>query len=460
MSIEIFFSPRSVAVIGASRNPKKVGHVILRNFIEGNYRGKIFPVNPNTDSILGYKCYPSVLKIKDKVDMAVISVPAPIVPKVLDECGRKGVKSAIIISGGFKEVGNYELEEDVKKILKKYGMRAIGPNCIGVYDPYSGVDTFFLPRYKLERPDKGCIAFISQSGALGSVVLDWMAMKNYKISKFISYGNAADVDEADLLEYLAKDKKTRVICVYLEGVTDGRKMFNILKKVAKKKPIVAIKGGVTKKGSEAVSSHTGSLAGSSEIFDAVFKQTGVIKVECLEDVFDVARVLSTQPTPRGNRVQIITDGGGFGVLTVDWISKTGLKLAKMNKKNLEKLKNYLPPHVVLKNPIDLTGDADVERYRLAIDAAMNDDGVDMLIIIALFQIPTLTAEIVDVVASFAERKEKPILFIAAGGRFTEVLKKTLEDNGVPTFSYPEKAVKALKALYDYSRYTLSKTKTK
>jgi len=447
--LDCFFDPKSVAVIGVSRNPKKVGHVIFRNFIEGKFRGKLYPVNPNVSEILGYKCHPSVLKIPGRIDLAVISVPAQIVPKIMEECGKKKVPAVIIISGGFKEIGNIKLENEVIRILKKYRIRVVGPNCVGVFDPYSEVDTFFLPRYKLERPGEGNIAFISQSGALGSVVLDWMSMKGYKISKFISYGNAADVDEADLIEYLANDKRTRVICAYFEGVNDGRKFYDIVKKVANRKPVIALKGGKTTEGNKAVASHTGSMAGQSEIYSAAFGQSGVIEAENLEDIFDFARVLSTQPVPKGNRVQIITDGGGFGVLTTDWIISNGLKLAKMNQDSIKRMRKIFPEHVVLKNPIDLTGDADVERYRIAIDAALGDDNVDMIAIITLFQIPTLTAEITDVVSYFAERGKKPIVVIAAGGRFTEVLKKSMEDFGVPTFSYPEKAAKALRALYDY-----------
>ncbi len=447
--LDCFFSPKSVAVIGVSRNPKKVGHVIFRNFVEGRFRGKLYPVNPKVSDILGYKSYPSVLKIPGKIDLAVISVPAKIVPMVMKECGKKRIPAVIIISGGFKEIGNVELEADVVRILKKYRIRVVGPNCVGVFDPYSEVDTFFLPRYKLERPGEGSIAFISQSGALGSVVLDWMSMKGYKISKFISYGNAADVDEADLIKYLANDKRTKVICAYFEGVKQGRKFYDIVSKVANKKPVIALKGGKTEEGNKAVSSHTGSLAGQSEIYSAAFEQSGVIEAENLEDIFDFARVLSTQPVPKGNKVQIITDGGGFGVLATDWIISNGLRLAKMKKESIRGMKKIFPEHVVLENPIDLTGDADVERYRVAIDAALKDDNVDMIAIITLFQIPTLTAEITDVVSSFAERGKKPIVVIAAGGRFTEVLKKSMEDFGVPTFSYPEKAAKALRALYDY-----------
>jgi len=449
--LDYFFMPESVAIIGASRTPKKIGHVIFRNFIESKYKGKLFPVNPKAKKIFGLDCYGSVRDIKGSVDLAVIAIPAEFVPAALEQCGRKGIPAAIIISSGFKEVGNTGLENRLKGIAKKHGIRLIGTNCIGVYDPYSGVDTFFLPPYKLERPGPGHMALISQSGALGSVMLDWMSMKDYKISKFISYGNATDVDESDLIEYLAEDKKTKVICAYFEGVTDGRKMFNIAKRCSKKKPIIVIKGGKTSEGTSAVSSHTGSLAGESSVYSAAFLQSGMVEADTLEQAFDFARVLGTQPVPAGNRVQIITDGGGFGILTTDWMIKNGLRLAKMGPESLNKIRRVCPSYAVLKNPIDLTGDATVERYAVAIRSAIDDPNVDMIALIILFQIPTLTAEIVDVVSELSEKSKKPIVVISAGGRFTEVLKKPLENNGVPCFSYPSDAAQALCALYRYWR---------
>jgi acetyl coenzyme A synthetase (ADP forming)-like protein len=448
-----FFSPRSVAIIGASRSPKKVGHVIFRNFIEGGFKGKVYPVNPNTEDLFGHKCYSSVLKIERRVDLAVIAIPAPIVPAALKQCGKKGIRAAIIVSGGFKEIGRKDIEDDILRVAKKYGIRIIGPNGLGVYDAYSCVDTIFNPRYKLERPDEGRIALMSQSGATMSVLLDWMAMKGYKASKFISYGNATDVDEADLAEYLAGDDKTSVICIYFEGVKRGRKFYETVKKLSGKIPIIALKGGVTSAGHKAVSSHTGNLAGESAVYSAAFKQAGVIEARDLEQIFDFARVLSTQPTPKGNRVQIITDGGGFGVLTADWVMKNKLKLAQMQKSNVEALEKLTPDHAVISNPIDLTGDATTEMYEKCINAALRDSNVDMIVVVALFQPPLLTADVTDVISDAGRKKKKPIVIVSAGGRYTEVLKKSLEDSDVPCFSYPERAVSSLRALFDYSRKT-------
>jgi acetyl coenzyme A synthetase (ADP forming)-like protein len=448
-AIDNFFNPKSVAVIGASRNPQKIGYIVFRNFLDAGFKGRIYPVNPNAEEILGHKTYPSVLDIKDQIDLAVIAVPAPIAVQALEECGKKGIKAVTILSGGFKEVGEKALEDRVTEIAKKYGVGVVGPNCLGIFDPSTGVDMIFLPRYRLERPKQGNIAFITQSGAIGSVVLDWMARKGYKISKFVSYGNAADVDEADLIEYLGKDRKTKVICAYFEGLREAKKFMEVTKKISGKKPVIVLKGGKTEAGRQAISSHTGSMAGSYEVYKAAFKQAGVLHATDLEEIFSFARTLSTMPIPHGNRVQIITDGGGFGVLLSDGVIENGLTLSKMDDKIIGELRKSMPTYVVLKNPMDLTGDTNMERYRLAIDAAMQDPNVDIIGLIALLQVPRLEADIIEVITNVFKSSKKPIFVIAAGGEYTEVLKKALEDFGVPTFSYPEDAAKCMRILYEF-----------
>ncbi|MEM2955000.1 MAG: CoA-binding protein, partial [Candidatus Nanoarchaeia archaeon] len=406
--LDKFFRPKTVAVIGASRDQTKIGHVIFRNLVEGGFKGEVFPVNPNAKKLLGFKCYSNVRQIKEKIDLAIISIPAELVPKSLEECGKKRIGCAIIISGGFKEIGRNDLEEKIIEIAKKYNIRIIGPNCLGVFDPHTGMDTVFLPRFKLGRPKEGNIAFITQSGAVGSVVIDWMARKGYKISKFVSYGNACDVDEADLIEYLAQDKKTKVICAYFEGIKEGKKFLEIAKKLSNKKPIIVLKGGITNEGIKAVSSHTGSLAGSFEVYSAVFKQTGIIQAYDIEEVFDYARTLSSLPKPNGNRVQIITDGGGFGILLTDHIIKNGLALASMSEERVEELRKQMPEYVVIKNPIDLTGDADTERYRIALEVAIEDPNVDIIGLIVLLQVPKLGGEVVDTIINIFKTSKKPI----------------------------------------------------
>ncbi|NIO21512.1 MAG: CoA-binding protein [Candidatus Aenigmarchaeota archaeon] len=449
--IDYFFNPRSVAIIGASRDQKKIGHIVFRNFIEGKFKGKTFPINPKTKKLLGRKCYASVRDIREKIDLAVISIPAKLVPRALEECGRKRIPAVVIVSGGFKEVGENELEKKLEGIGKKYKMRVVGPNCLGIFDPSTGVDMIFLPRYKLERPKEGDIAFVTQSGAVGSVVLDWMARKGYKISKFVSYGNAVDVDEADLMDYLAKDKKTKVICAYFEGVREGRKFLEVTKKISGIKPIIILKGGTTDAGTKAISSHTGSLAGSFEVYTAAFKQAGVLQADDMEELFGFARTLSTLPKPKGKNVQIITDGGGFGVLLSDNIVENGMELARMKRETREGLSREMPSYVVLKNPIDLTGDADVDRYRKTIEAALADPNVDIIGLIVLLQVPRLGGDIVQTITNAFKTSDKPIFVISAGGEYTEVLKKSLEDFGIPTFSYPQNAARAMRVLYDFSQ---------
>lgn len=456
MSLTPFFKPETIAVVGASRKPEHPGHVIFRNLVEGGYDGKVFPVNPHAEELFGHKCYDKVTDIEKKPDLVVIVVSSKDVLDVLYDCNRKKVKNVIIISGGFKEAGNQDLEKKVREYLKKKKIRAIGPNCMGVFNPHTGLDTIFNPVYRSGRPGKGNIAFMTQSGAAGVVVLDWMGMKGYKISKFISYGNAADVDETELMKFLSSDKKTSVICSFLEGVKDGRGFFEAAKKISKKKPIIALKAGTTEPGTTAVSSHTGSLAGSSEIYHAVFKQTGIIQADCIEEMFDFARVFSTQPLPKGKKVQVITDGGGFGVMAVDWLTKNGLELAEMQPSRIKKLKKAFPPHVIIKNPIDLTGDARAEWYKTALEEALKDPRVDIVVLILLFQLPSLSPGVVDLVTEAARDSKKPVIAVSAGGKYTEILKKNLEDENIPCFTYTEGAAKALKKLVDYAEFKKNK----
>lgn len=447
-NLKYFFEPRSVAIVGASRNTKKIGHVILKNFVQG-FRGRIYPINPKAGEILDLKCYKSVKAVPGKIDLVIISIHAPLVPAVMRECARKGVKAVIIISGGFAEVGRKDLEDEVKRIAKRAGIRVIGPNCVGVFDAYSNVDSVFLPAYRLGRPPKGCISLISQSGALGGAMLDWANMHGYGFSKFISYGNAADVDETDLMEFLGDDERTNLIVMYLEGIDrPGAEFMKVAKKVTKKKPIVAIKGGTTKEGGKAVGSHTGSLAGEARIYEAVFKQSEIIQAEDLEEGMDFARTLTSVPIPKGKRVQIITNGGGLGILSTDAVIKEGLEMAELDKKTVEKLKKEMPDYVVIKNPIDLIGDTDTARYEKAIEACLEDPNVDIIMIDILFQVPILTSDIVEVISEKFIRKEKPMVVVCLGGSYTQTHKKALEKYGIPTFDYPARAAAALRCLVE------------
>lgn len=451
-NLEYIFSAKSVAVIGASRNPGKIGYVTLENFVKGGYKGKLFAVNPSAESILNVKCYPTLSAIKEKVELAVITIPGEFVPKTIEESGKKGVKACVIISAGFSEVGNHDLTRKLQAAMDKYpNMPCIGPNCLGVMDVKTGIDTLFLPRYRLMRPKKGKISFISQSGALGSAILDWAGSKDYGIAKFVSYGNAMNTDEADLLEYFAQDNETKVICVYLEGVRHGEKFFKVAKKVSEKKPVIIIKGGMSEAGSKATASHTGSLAGSAKVFEAVVKQTGLIRADSMRQVFDYARVLSSEPTPKGNRTQIITNGGGYGVLTADALENSSLTLAEMSAESRKPIIAASPSYAVIKNPMDLTGDADNNRFMVAVENAMKDENVDSIILILLFQVPTLDSDIIEGLSGLLTKRKKPIVVVSAGGEYAKMHMKLLEKEGIQTFEEPIDAANAMHALTHYHR---------
>ena len=439
-NINYFFNPKSIAVIGASRSPKKFGHIIFRNLL-----GKAYPVNPNAQEVLGKKCYRSVKEIKGAIDLAVIAVPSAAVADAVKECNEKGVKAAVIVTSGFAEIGRHDEEAKIRQLAGK--MRLIGPNVIGLYDPYSGVDTVFNLRHRQQRPRKGSIAFLSQSGALGAAVMDQASYDHIGLSKFVSLGNMADVNETDMLDYLAGDNNTKTITMYIEGSKDYRKLYESLKRVTKTKPVIVVKAGKTEETKKAVASHTASLAGAADIFSGMLRQAGAIESSS-DDMFDIAKAFN-QPLPHGNRVQIVTDGGGFGILAADALIVNGMRLSRLSP--AKEIKNYVPSYATVSNPLDLTGDATTNRYRDVLPFVFKDQGVDMVLVVLLMQISALDSKIVDVLASM-KRFKKPFVVCMAGGEYTNIHRKLLEEKGIPTYSSPEKAAKALKALFDYEKY--------
>lgn len=452
--LDKFFNPKSVAIVGATIKEGKVGRVIVENF-KKRFKGKIYPVNPKYKEVLGLKCYPSVKDIPEPIDLVIIVVPAPVVPQVLRDAGEKGVKAAIIISGGFRETGTEEgkrLEEEVKKISMEYGIRIIGPNCLGIYDNWSGVDTFFLPDEKMMRPKKGYISFISQSGAFASALLDWMAYRNIGVSRAISYGNKIDVDDIDLIEYLGEDEKTKLIIMYLEGLKPGRGRLFIDKarKVVKKKPIVIYKAGKTARGSMAAASHTAALAGNYQLYKAAIKQAGLIEASSFDEIMDLSKTLLTQPLMKGKRVYIVTDAGGVGVMLTDALASEGFELPRTPEDLRGELKKILPPHCIVENPIDLTGDADDERYITVLEKLLPRNDVDAVIVVALPQIPGIRGKLFEYLVEAKKKYNKPMLIIIIGSKEAEKFKAYLEDKGIPVFESPERAARALKALYTYS----------
>ena len=441
-NIDCFFNPKSVAVIGASRDAKKFGHIIFRNLLEKG----AYPVNPNAKEILGKKCYGSVKEIPAAVDLAVIVVPANQVAETVKECREKGVKAVVIITSGFAEAGNKKEEEKVVQL--KGNMRIIGPNVIGLYDAYSGIDTVFNLRHRQQRPRKGSISFISQSGAFGSAVLDQAASEGVGFSKFVSLGNMADVNETDMINYLAADADTKTITMYLEGSKNYRALYDTIKLAAKKKPIIAVKAGKTEETKKAVASHTASLAGEARIFSGLLKQAGALEAGGAEEMFDIAKAF-VQPRPHGNRVHIVTDGGGFGILAGDALVANGLRLSKLSPATIKAIKNYVPEYASVSNPLDLTGDADTKRYKDVLPLVLKDNNVDAVVVVLLMQISSLDSGIVDVISSM-KRFKKPLLVCMAGGEFTNIHRRMLEEKGIPTYSAPERAAVAMKALWYYT----------
>ena len=448
-----FFNPKSVAIIGASEHPKKLGHVVMKNFIDFDFEGPVFPVNPKGGKVLGRKCYQSVLDIPKKVDMAIILVPPHVSNDVVRECVRKKIPAVVMITAGYREIGAEGItrEQELKKILNNTKTRLVGPNCIGLFDPYARVDTLFLPGYKLKRPSQGSIAFISQSGAFGAAILDWAATEGIGISHFVSYGNRVDIDETDLINYLVRDKKTKAILVYVEGARNGRALYECMKKASRKKPIIVHKAGKYAAGTLAASSHTGSLAGSYNVFKAAIKQAGAIEAETSEDMFDIARALAYQPIPKGKKVAVVTNGGGFGVLTADALEKYGFELPAFNKKATQKVASIMPDYATTHNPLDLIGDADVNRYDVALKAAMESDNIDAIIVCILLQTAPLEPEIVEVISGVNEKRKKPLLVVSSGGEYTQILLRTLEKEGIPAYPSPERAVRSLKALFERTK---------
>jgi len=445
--LNYFFKAKSVAVIGASSKPGKIGYEIFRNLSQYEFKGKTYPVNPNASEILKVKCYPSVLSIPDEIDLAVIALPSKNVPKVIEECGRKGVKACVIVSGGFKELGEdyKKIEEETVKNAKKYGIRIIGPNCIGIFDSETKIDTFFQSHERMIRPPPGPVSFLTQSGTFGCTMLEWAAESGLGISKFVSYGNRCDVDEADLVLYLGEDPNTRVIAIYVEGFGDGRRFLEAARKVIPKKPIVVLKSGRTELGSKAAMSHTGWLAGSYPICKAALKQFGIIVARNFEELFDMTKALAMQPPAKGKKIAMVTNGAGPCVMAADECAERKIELATYSEETIKKLKKTLPSYCTVDNPVDLTGSATSNEYKASIEALLKDPNVNLLMVFFVFQDTPLDENIINIVPEM-QKYEKPIICCASGGPYTRKQSKILEEKGVPVYPIPERAVAAAYAL--------------
>jgi len=445
--LEAFFTPQSVAVIGAARAPGKLGYGVLSNILQYGYSGKVYPINPKADEILGLKSYPTVLDVPGPVDMVVIVIPNRFVPQVMEQCGQKGVKAAIIISAGFREAGmeGIKLERQVLDTAKKYKIRVVGPNCLGIISPYTPLNASFAAG----MPPKGGIAFMSQSGALCTAILDWALSEGIGFSHFVSLGNKADVDEVDLLQAWQEDENARVIIVYMEGLKDGQRFIRVARQVTQHKPVIAVKSGNTAAGSRAVSSHTGTLAGSERAYEAAFKQTGVLRADSIEHLFDYSLAFAYQPPLKGINIAIVTNAGGPGIMATDALESSGLKLAALRPETIERLRQGLPAAANVYNPIDVIGDALTDRYAHALKAALDDKNVDGVIVILTPQVYTKIEETAEVIGRLAANTEKPVLGCFMGQQRVGPGIKILTRYSIPNYSFPERAVGAFKAMAEF-----------
>lgn len=451
-SIGIMMNPKSVAIIGASEDPNKVGYAILKNYLDLKYKGKLYPINFKSEEILGIKAYKSILDVPEVVDVAVIAIPAPAVPDAIDECGRAKTKSVIVVTAGFAEVGEKDLEKKLVDAANKYNLPLLGPNCVGVMDLTTGVDTLFLPAYKFDRPSIGSLGFVSQSGSVAGTILDVIGGEDIGLSKFISYGNASIINETDILNYFAKDDDTKALIVYLEGAKDGERFIEAAKNIGIKKPVIIAKGGATSAGSQAAHSHTASLAGNYQIYQAIFEQAGFLQANDLDEMLALAKIFDTQPLPKGNRVGLITNGGGTGVLTTDALYNEGLQLATLSDESSEALRKVMPAIVNIRLPLDVGGDADYTRFENAIKYVQNDPNVDIVAVIALFQTPGADSRVAQTICDLGIKSKKPMIVISEGGSYTAMHKKIIESSGIPVYSSPEIAAKALAASVRYANY--------
>jgi len=447
--IEPIFRPRSIAVIGASRDPDAIGSQILHNLVTHGFNGPVYPVNPKTTVIHSMVAYPSIAEVPGDVDLALVVVPAPIVLPVLEACGRKGVRAAVIITAGFKETGpeGAARELELVECARRYGMRIVGPNCLGVLNTEAAVrmDATFAPAY----PPQGSVAFSSQSGALGLAILQYALDLKIGISQFVSVGNKADVSSNDLLEFWENDPGTSLVLLYLESFGNPRRFNETARRVGRKKPIVAVKSGRTSAGSRAASSHTGSLAGADVAVDALCVQSGIIRTDTIDEMFDVAMLLANQPVPRGNRVGIVTNAGGPGIIAADAVERSAVRMAQLAKETVDRLREKLPPTAALYNPVDVVGDAKPDRYDAALQNTLSDPHVDAALVILTPQAVTEPVATAVVIKRAAATTQKPILASFVGGPRVAEGTKMLMMAGIPSYSFPERMVSTIEAMYNY-----------
>lgn len=435
-----FLDPKSIAIIGASTKPRRIGYELLKNLIDGGFKGNIYPVNPHAKAILKLKAYSTILDIDNPIDLAIIITPAPTVPEIIEECGQRNVKAAMIISAGFSEAGNLELEGKVVEVAKQYGVRVVGPNCAGIINTQKKLYATFE-----SRVGEGNIAFLTQSGALGGAVLAWAIKEGMGFSKFVSYGNACDIDESDILAYLATDPYTKVIALYIEGVKNGRKFLKTAREVSRNKPIIALKGGVSKAGMRAVQSHTGAIAGNEAIYKAVFEQTGIIEATDIEEMFNIAKALAYQRSAAGDKIAVLTNSGGPAVMAIDEIERLGLKAPEPTRVIKRQL-DFLPPFCNKGNPVDITAEGTPDMYAKILKALFSEDYYDAALIICVPPIFLDSTEVAKAIIEAVKEVNRPIVACWMAGHLVDNAIPILEKNKIPNYPTPKKAAKALWAL--------------
>jgi len=466
-NLDAIFCPESVAVVGASAQKGKVGHDIFENILRGGYTGTLYPVNPKSKSILSVRTYPTLLDIPDSIDLAMIILPPKLALKAVEDAIEKGVKGIVIVSAGFKEVGGegLEIENKIVEMCDEANIPLVGPNCLGVINPIQNIQ--LNASFSARMPKPGNISFISQSGALCTAVLDFAAEREFGFSKFISIGNKADVDELDLLRYLHEDDDTEVIMIYLEELRrSGEEFIKAVKEITsgdyRPKPVLVIKSGRTSEGAKAAASHTGSLAGTFAVYEAIFEQAGVIRVDTIDELFDFAGAFAfknesatgklRRKVPNGNRMAIVTNAGGPGIVATDMTISTGLKLAEFTEETIEALASHLPAAANLHNPVDVIGDAASDRYENALDAVIKDENVDGALVILTPQSMTNVLGTAQAITKIARRSSKPIMCVFMGVIDVSAGVKFLQEAGIPVFNFPENAAKAFGALYRYAMW--------
>ena len=445
-----FFNPKSVAIIGASRAAGKIGNVIVKNMISSGYTGPIFPVNPKEQEIEGLACYPAVDKTPMPAELAVLSLPASRTLDAAEQCGVSGVKNLVVITAGFKETGKegLELERRLVETCRQYEMRMTGPNCVGLIDTHTPINASFAAGFPL----KGEIAFISQSGAMVLSILDWSYRTGLGFSKFVSLGNKADLTESHFIEDAGQDPNTKVILCYIEDVENGAHFLEAARTASRKKPVIILKSGTSQAGAQAASSHTGALAGSDLAYETAFRQCGVIRVRSMAELFDLAVAFASQPVPSGDRVAVVTNSGGPGIIAADTIEQKKLQMARFSQETIKQLRGYLPPEANIYNPVDVLGDARADRFRFSLDKTLADPGVDSALVLVC---PTAVTEPVETARALVEMRaaypEKPLLAAYMGGEKLAEGAKVLEEAKIPCFTFPEPAVSSISGLTGYAR---------